>query len=211
MKIAIIGSGNMGSALARRAAAAGHEVTMAAKNEADTKKIAQDIGSGVRASPLAGLAEKADLIIAATPYEQQATAIKNAGTVSGKIVVDISNPVKQDYSGLLVGHSTSAAEEIAKALPGAKVVKAFNTVFAQVLTEGPDFGETRRAAVFYAGDDESAKQTVRTLIETMGFEPIDAGPLPNARYLEPIGMLNIWFGYMAKQGTGIAPTWLRRG
>jgi predicted dinucleotide-binding enzyme len=90
------------------------------------------------------------------------------------------------------------------------VVKAFNTIFAQVLNEGADFGAGRRAAVFYAGDDERAKQSVRTLIESMGFEATDAGPLQNARHLEPLGMLNIWFGYTAKRGTGIAPTWISR-
>ena len=113
-------------------------------------------------------------------------------------------------SGLAIGQTTSAAEEIAKAFSGAKVVKAFNTIFAQVLNEGADFGGGRRAAVFYAGDDEEAKRSVRTLIESMGFEATDAGPLRNARYLEPMGMLNIWFGYMAKRGNGIAPTWISR-
>jgi predicted dinucleotide-binding enzyme len=210
MKIAVIGSGNMGSAFARRLSASGHQVRMAAKNLEETKKIAQDIGSGVQAVPLPNVMDGAEIIIAATPYDQQTKALQSAGNVSGKIVIDISNPLKQDMSGLAVGHTTSAAEEIAKALPGAKVVKAFNTVFAQVLGEGPDFGAGLRAPVFYAGDDDSAKRTVRTLIESMGFEAVDAGPLQHARYLEPMGMLNIWFGYVAKRGTGITPTWLTR-
>lgn len=104
-------------------------------------------------------------------------------------------------SGLAIGHTTSAAEEIAKALDGARVVKAFNTVFAQVLGDG----RTTGVQVFYAGDDENAKRTVRSLIDSLRFEPIDAGPLRNARLLEPIGMLNIYLGYMAKMGTDIAP------
>jgi predicted dinucleotide-binding enzyme len=131
------------------------------------------------------------------------------GDLTGKIVVDISNPLKPDMSGLAVGHTTSAGEEVAAKLPGAKVVKAFNTVFAQALQEGPIFGSAK-GQVFYAGDDAGAKDKVKDLIASLGFEAVDAGPLANSRYLEPIGMLNIWFGYMAKQGTGIAPAWIRR-
>jgi 8-hydroxy-5-deazaflavin:NADPH oxidoreductase len=107
-------------------------------------------------------------------------------------------------SGLTVGFDSSAAEEIQKAVPGARVVKAFNTVFAQVL--GGD-GASQNVQVFYAGDDDGAKQTVRTLIESAGFEAVDAGPLTNARYLEPMGMFNIYLGYMAGRGTSVAPRW----
>jgi hypothetical protein len=82
-------------------------------------------------------------------------------------------------------------------------VKAFNTVFAQVLGARPT--GAARVQVFYAGDDDAAKRTVRSLIESMGFEPLDAGPLSNARYLEPVGMLNIYLGYVANMGTDIAP------
>jgi NADPH-dependent F420 reductase len=210
MKISIIGSGNMGSAFARRVSASGHEVTIASKRMEHAKEAASKVGAGVRAVPLDNSAQDADIIIAATPYDQQANGLRSAGRLSGKTIIDISNPLKSDYSGLVLGHTTSAAEEIAKALPEAKVIKAFNTIFAQVLSEGADFGGGRRAAAFYAGDDERAKQSVRILIESMGFEATDAGPLQNARYLEPMGMLNIWFGYTAQRGTGIAPTWLTR-
>lgn len=210
MQIAIIGSGNMGSAFARRVSAAGHDVTIASKNVEHAKEAARTIGARVRAMPLSDVAQAAEIIIAATPYDQQVEALRPAGTLTGKTIIDISNPLKPDMSGLAIGQTTSAAEEIAKALSGAKIVKAFNTIFAQVLNEGGDFGAGHRAAVFYAGDDEGAKQSVRTLIESMGFEATDAGPLHNARYLEPMGMLNIWFGYMAKRGTAIAPTWISR-
>lgn len=118
-------------------------------------------------------------------------------------VIEISNPLKPDMSGLAIGHTTSAAEEIAGGTPGAKVVKAFNTVFAHVL--GGQDTAAEQVQVFYAGEDDAAKASVRSLIESMGFEPIDAGPLSNARYLEPLGMLNIYLGYVAKMGTDIAP------
>jgi 8-hydroxy-5-deazaflavin:NADPH oxidoreductase len=148
-------------------------------------------------------------LIATTHYGTQVTALKSLGNLAGKVVIDISNPLKADMSGLQIGHSTSASEEVAKQVPNATVIKAFNTVFAQVLQEGPKF-KNGMTQVFYAGDDESAKTKVKSLIESLGFEATDAGPLANSRYLEPMGMLNIWFGYMAQKGTGIAPTWASR-
>lgn len=125
--------------------------------------------------------------------------------MTGKTIVDISNPVTPDYSALALGFSTSAAEEIQKAVPTAKVVKAFNTIYAQVLGAA---SVSTRAQVFYASDDAGAKAAVRGLIESMGFEAVDAGPLGSARVLEPLGMLNIYLGYAGGRGTGIAPAWV---
>jgi predicted dinucleotide-binding enzyme len=112
--------------------------------------------------------------------------------------------------GLTIGHNTSAAEEIAKAIPTAEVVKAFNTLFAQVVAEGASFANGQTAASFVASDSERAKATAKALIESIGFQAVDAGPLKNARYLEPLGGLNIYFGYGAGKGTSIAPTWINR-
>jgi hypothetical protein len=210
MKIAILGSGNMGSALARRITAAGHDVLLTSKDLTKAEKVARGIGTRITVVPPSGVWKEADLLIAATPADSQAAALRETGDVTGRIIVDIANPIKPDYSGLTVGHTTSFAEELARALPGARIVKAFNTVFARVIAEGPDFGKDRRAAVFYAGDDEEAKKKVHTLIESMGFDAVDSGPLQNARYLEPMGMLNIWFGYTAKRGTDSVPTWISR-
>jgi 8-hydroxy-5-deazaflavin:NADPH oxidoreductase len=109
-----------------------------------------------------------------------------------------------------VGHDTSAAEEIAKEIPGAEVVKAFNTLFAQVLADGPSFAKSQTAPAFFASDSERAKDVARKLIESIGFKAIDAGGLKNARYLEPLAGLNIYFGYGAGLGTAIAPTWISR-
>ena len=210
MKIGIIGSGNMGTGLARRITLAGHDVIMTAKDIAKAEKTARQIGPRVKVAPLAEVAKGVDVLIAATPAGEQVKALKSCGDLTGKIVIDIANPLKPDMSGLSVGFTTSFAEELAKAFPGAKIVKAFNTVFAQVLNEGPDFGNGLRASAFYCGNDEGARKTVHQLIESMGFDAIDAGPLANARYLEPMGMLNIWFGYMAKRGTGIALSLVNR-
>ena len=203
MRVGIIGAGNMGSAFARRLTSAGHDVVIASRDLADAKELAGSVGSRARAVPLPQLAEGVEVLIAATPYQQQADALRASGRLDGKAVIEISNPLTPDMSGLVVGHTTSAAEEVAKAVPGAKVVKAFNTIFAHVLADGQASGA--RAQVFYAGDDAAAKNTVRALIESTGFEPLDAGPLSNARYLEPLGMLNIYLGYVAKMGTDIAP------
>ena len=204
MKIGIIGTGNMGSGLARRITAAGHEVVISGRDLAKAEKAAREIGPKVKAAPLGEVAKGVDLLIAATPAGSQAEALRSAGDLTGRIVIDIANPLKPDFSGLSVGFTTSFAEELAKSFPGAKIVKAFNTVFAQVLSQGPDFGSGVRATAFYCGDDEQAKKTVHALIESMGFDAVDAGPLSNARSLEPMGFMNIWLGYSAKRGTGIA-------
>jgi 8-hydroxy-5-deazaflavin:NADPH oxidoreductase len=207
MKVSILGYGNMGTSLAQALVRAGHQVTLTGRSLEKATAAAEKTGS--RALPASEAAQNAEVIIATTPYDAQASALKSLGNLAGKVIVDISNPLKPDMSGLQIGHSTSAGEEVAKQVPEATVIKAFNTVFAQVLQEGPKF-KNGKAQVFYAGDDATAKTKVKSLIESLGFEATDAGPLANSRYLEPMGMLNIWFGYMAQKGTGIAPAWLSR-
>jgi predicted dinucleotide-binding enzyme len=209
MKITIIGTGNMGSAFAKRLVASGHEVTLTGKSLDQAKKLADSLGGKARVSAPDKAAQGAEIVIAATPHTQQAKALQALGPLNGQIVIEISNPLKPDFSGLAIGHTTSAVEEVAKALPSARLVKAFNTIFAEVLAQGGELGRGQRAQVFYAGDDATAKRTVRSLIESMGFEPMDAGPLANARYLEPMGMMNIYLAYTAKLGTRMAPVWLR--
>ncbi|MCB1758653.1 MAG: NAD(P)-binding domain-containing protein, partial [Gammaproteobacteria bacterium] len=154
-------------------------------------------------------ADQAEVVIVATAYDDAVNALRSVGDLRGKVVIDITNPLTPDYMGLTVGHETSAAEEIARAVPDADVVKAFNTVFAQVLTEGSDFGDGRKVTVLIAGDSEQAKEKTRAVAESMGFETIDAGGLKNARYLEPVAGLNIYLGYGAGLGTHIAPTWMQ--
>jgi 8-hydroxy-5-deazaflavin:NADPH oxidoreductase len=206
MKIGIIGAGNMGSAFARRLSAAGHEIAITSRGQEEARKVAAEVGAKVRAVPQESAAEGTDLLILAVPYPHGPEALRAVRHTEGKAVVDISNPLTPDMSGLAVGHTTSAAEEIQRAVPAAKLVKAFNTVFAAVLGETSRTNE-RKVQVFYAGDDAGAKDTVHRLIESAGFEPVDTGPLTNARYLEPLGMLNIWLGYPGGRGTRIAPGW----
>ena len=210
MKVTVIGAGNMGSAFVKQLTQAGHQVSVTARDLAKAQALAA-AHPGATAVPAAQAAAMADVVIVATSYEQAVSALQSVGDLSGKVVIDITNPLTPDYMGLTLGHSTSASEEIAKAVPGAEVVKAFNTVFAQVLAEGADFGAGQKATVFVASDSQRAKQTAIALAESIGFATRDAGGLKNARYLEPVAGLNIYLGYGAGLGTSIAPTWIQRG
>ena len=209
MKITILGSGNMASAFVKQLSAAGHQVRVTGRNLAKVTELAGQY-PGVEGLEPRAAAQDADAVIVATPYEAAADALRSLGDLSGKVVIDITNPLTPDYMGLTIGHNTSAAEQIAEAFSGAEVVKGFNTLFAQVLAAGADLGDSRKATVFLASDSERAKQTAKALAESMGFETLDAGPLKNARYLEPLAALNIYFGYGAGMGTTVAPTWLRK-
>jgi predicted dinucleotide-binding enzyme len=209
MKITVIGAGNMGSAFVKQLSRAGHQVSVTARSTDKAAKLAAE-HPGTRAVALAGAAAEAEAVVLATGYADAVQALRAVGDLNGKVVIDITNPLTADYMGLTIGHDTSAAEEIAKAVPGVELVKAFNTVFAQVLAEGADFGDGRKVSVFVASDSERAKQTARAIAESIGFAVIDAGPLKNARYLEPVAGLNIYLGYGAGLGTGIAPTWIRK-
>lgn len=209
MNITVIGTGNMGAGFVKQLARAGHQVRVTARDLTKAQALAAT-HAGVTAARAAQALGGSQVVIVATGYADAVAALQALGPLDGRIVVDITNPLTADYMGLTLGFETSAAEEIAKAVPGAHVVKAFNTVLAQVLAEGPAFADGQTVPVFYAGDDERAKQTVHVLVESIGFKPVDAGGLKNARYLEPVAGLNIYFAYGAGQGTQIAPAWIRR-
>lgn len=209
MKVTVIGAGNMGAAFVKQLTRAGHQVSVTARDAAKAAQVAS-ANPGAKAVAATGAADGADAVVLATSYGDAVEALRGVGNLAGKVVVDITNPLTADYMGLTIGHSTSAAEEIAKAASGAEVVKAFNTVFAQVLGEGADFGNGRKVEVFVASDSERAKHTAGALAESMGFAVVDAGSLKNARYLESLGGLNVYFGYGAGLGTAIAPTWIRK-
>lgn len=188
MNIVILGNGNIGSGLAAALGKTSHAVTL--------------IGRGGDTSAIAA----AEIVILATPYGA-AAEIAHLADFTGKIVVDLSNPITADFSGLQIGHETSAAEEIAKLLPGASVVKAFNTIFAGHYTSGLAI-KGQPLQTFVASDDEAARARVKTLAADIGLVPVDAGPLRNARHLEPLGYMNIQFGYVLGLGVDIAPQWL---
>lgn len=207
MKIAIIGTGNMGAGLASALATAGHEVSIGARDLVKAAALADKIGHGAVGGGIAAAAKLADLVILTLPFGAAADAIKQAEGLAGKVLVDISNPISPDYKELVIGHTTSAAEEIQKLAPQARVVKAFNTIFAQLLA--PESRLCKTLQVFVAGDDAAAKAAVSELAKSIGFEAVDAGALSNSRYLEPIGEMNIHFGYFLGKGPVVAPAWVQ--
>ncbi len=204
MKVSVIGAGNMGSGFVKQLAGAGYTVQVTARDQAKAEAVAKANGA---TAVDAKTAATADLIVLATGYADAVAALQSLGDLSGKTVIDITNPLTADYMGLTIGHSTSAAEEIAKAVPGVKLVKAFNTVFAQVLAGGAKLPSGEQVQVFVASDDAAAKQTVTAVATDLGFKVVDAGALKNARYLEAVAGFNIYLGYGAGLGTAIAPSW----
>lgn len=209
MNIAIIGTGGIGSGLASLLATTKHEIVVSdRKGGVEAAKNLASRGLSVQAADVRQAVQAADVVILAVPYDA-AAGLAEVADFHGKVVVDVTNPVKDDFSGLQIGHTTSAAEEIASALPGARVVKAFNTVFAQVYEKGVSFGGTP-VQTFVASDDADAKAAVIALANEAGFDARDSGSLKNARYIEPLAYLNIQNGYMLGQGTQIAPVWLSR-
>jgi NADPH-dependent F420 reductase len=206
MNIAIFGIGNMASGLATLFAKAGHQVTLAARDDAKAQSVAADLGNGIAAASFADAAAGSETVVLAVPFDAAADVVAAAGGLAGKVVIDISNPMTADFSGLSLGFTTSAAEEIQKSAPAAKVVKAFNTIFASVLqNSGKVSGEA--TTVFVASDDAEARKSVAALAASAGFHALEAGGLAVARYLEPVAALNIALGYGLGHGTDIAPTW----
>ncbi len=205
MNITILGTGNMGQGLAALFAKAGYNVTFGSRDATKGAETAKTLG--VSSASISAAAAKAEVIVLAVPFSAVADTIAVAGDLSGKTLIDISNPLTADYMGLTVGHSTSAAEEIQKLAPTANVVKAFNTIFASVLANGGQVGG-KPATVFVAGDNDKATAQVADIADKSGFKAVQAGGLKVARYIEPVGGLNIVLGYGKGHGTSIAPTWL---
>ena len=189
MNIAIIGAGNVGKALTGSAIRAGHSVTVSSKNGESARQLAEETGAREAASDQEA-AEAADVVILAVPYGAVDEVLGDVGAaLAGKVVIDATNPIKADYSGLATD-GTSGAEEIQAKAPGARVVKAFNTAFAARQAD-PKVAGGLRVDGFVAADDADAKATVLGLVEAIGFNPVDAGGLAMARSLEGMAWLNI--------------------
>jgi NADPH-dependent F420 reductase len=207
MTIAIIGTGNMGKGLAQLLASKGIDVVIGHRDPAKAEALAKEIGARAKGGANSEMVKLAEVVVLAVPFCKVAEALSSAGDLSGKVLVDICNPVTSDYTALTIGHTTSAAEEIQKLAPGARIVKAFNTIFAQLLPS--EVRGSDRVQVFVASDNEVAKKTVSDIVELGGFEPVDSGPLSNSRYLEPVGEMNIQLGVFLGRGTLIAPGWIK--
>jgi len=206
MSIAILGAGAMAKGLAALFAKAGYKVVVGARDVAKAQAAAAAAGHGARGDSIAAAAKSADFVVLAVPFAAAADTLAAAGDLSGKAIIDITNPLTADYMGLTIGHSTSAGEEIQKLAPKAKVVKAFNTIFAQVLANGGK-AAGRTTTVFVAGDDASANNAVEAIARKAGFDVVQTGGLKVARYLEPLAGLNVVLAYGRGLGADIAPTW----
>jgi 8-hydroxy-5-deazaflavin:NADPH oxidoreductase len=208
--IAILGAGNVGTALGRLWTANGHAVVFGVpdpRSERVVHMIATMQGA-VRVVGNAEAASTAEVVALCVPWGAAQAAIRSAGNLAGKIVIDCTNPLADDLKGLVLGLTTSAAEQVQGWAPGAKVVKAFNTVGA-VNFGHAQFG-AQRADGFYCGDDRDAKAIVKDLVADAGLDPVDVGPLVNARLLEPLAMLWIDLAVNQRQGTSHAFKLLRR-
>lgn len=210
MKIAIIGTGNVGTVLGRRLGAAGHEITFVSRSP--TSERSQELlrlpGVMAATRSLRDLDRDTPLVIYAGPYNHAQEMLQEAGDFGGSILVDCTNPLNKTFDALQLGHCESAGERMAQWASGARVVKSFNTTSVATLAE-PDYGE-HQATQFYCGDDEDAKQVVAGLISELGMEPVDAGPLRHARYLEATAMLYIHLAVRGGWGGNCAFKILRR-
>ena len=192
MRIAIIGTGNVGAALGSAWSAKGHEVVYGVRDAASAVP-ALGRGAGVREA-----AEGAEAIVLAVPWSAVQEVLRRCGSLSGKTVIDCTNPLKPALAGLEIGLTTSAGEQVAGWAPGASVFKAFNQTGA--LNMASTAGYPARPVMFVCGDDAARKPAVLRLAEDLGFEAVDAGDLTVARLLEPLAML--WIELARKRGLG---------
>ncbi|WP_407152116.1 NADPH-dependent F420 reductase [Bradyrhizobium sp. ORS 86] len=202
MKIAIIGTGTVGSALARglQKSSHSHTVILGARDITDmaTQDLAADVGAEL-ASP-AEAAKSAELVILALPWDVAEAAVKALGDLSGKIVIDCMNPLAMigGVLDLALGHTTSGGEIVAGWLPGAHVVKTLNQVGAEIMANNASM--PHKPVMFMAGDNAQAKAAVATVLTDLGFEPLDAGDIRRSRLLEPFGM--VWINQALLRGKG---------
>jgi len=206
MNIVIVGAGNVGRALAAGWRRAGHKVTLAVRNP-DDGKTADLRREGFAVVALDAAANAGEVIVLAVPWNAMRAAIQALGPLAGKIIVDATNPLTANFE-LAVGHTDSAGETVARASPGARVVKAFNTTGANNMADSRYGGGKLMMPI--AGDDAAAKQTVMELASDLGFEPVDAGPLAMSRYIEPMAMVWIKLAIVQKQGRDFGFALLRR-
>jgi NADPH-dependent F420 reductase len=204
MKIAVIGAGNVGGTLGKRWAKARHEVAYGVRNPAAAKVVAlvRESGPSARAMSVPDAVRQAAVVVLTVPWQNAQEAVSSAGDLSGRVLIDATNPVPLTpeglRQGLVIGHTTSAAEEIARWAVGARVVKAFNTTGFPNMAD-PQYG-SRGLTMMLCGDDAEAKKVTADLARQLGFEPVDVGPLRSARYLEALAML--WIDMALLQGFG---------
>ncbi len=207
MKIAILGTGQVAQKLSQLLAKAKHSVVLGSREPASKTNV-ENAFKEVKIQTYPEVIGVAEVIVLAFPYAAAHTVLPDLSPLlEGKIVIDATNPLQEDWSPLVLGAENSAGEEISRMLPEAKVVKAFNTIFADMMEA--DKLATQSITAFYAGDHAEANQTVGQLLQTMGFAPIEVGGLWNARYLEAMAHLNIQLAVGMQGGTGAAFHYVR--
>ena len=206
MKIGILGSGLMGGKLGTLLARAGHQVVFSyARSEAKLQRLARAAKGKARAGTPREAAHDADALLLAVHWSRVDDVLIQAGDLAGKVVVSCSLPMNGDDRALVVAHTSSGAEQLAKRIAGAHFVCAFNTVPSEVLFAVYAAKRKRRApSLVYCGDDAKAKRVAAQLIRDLGFEPIDGGPLRIARYTEPFALLVAQLAYQGRRGPRLA-------
>ena len=206
MRVGILGSGLMGGKLGTIFARAGHAVVFSySRDPRKLERLARDAGHGARAGTPREAAKDANAVLVAVHWSRIGDVLREAGDLSGKVVVSCSLPMNADDTKLVVARASSGAEALAHRIPGAKVVSAFNTVPSEVL-----FGvfakrhNATRATLVYCGDKPAAKRVAARLIRDAGFDPMDAGPLRIARYTEPFALLVAQLAYEKSGGPALA-------
>lgn len=206
MRIGILGSGLMGAKLGTIFARVGHEVVFSyARSNGKLKRLARDTKGNARAGSPVEAAKDSDAILLAVHWSRMDDVLKQAGDLSGKVILTCSLPMDEGNTKLILGATTSGAEELARKVPRAHVVCAFNTVPSEVL-----FGvfeakrRKNRPSLVYCGDHEQSKSVAAELIRDVGFDPIDAGPLSIARYMEPFALLVAQLAYEGEVGPELA-------
>ena len=206
MRIGILGSGLMGGKLGTLFARAGHEVVFSyAHSEQKLKRLAREAKANARAGTPGEAAREADALLLAVHWSRVDDVLKQAGDLSGKVLVSCSLPMNANDTELVVAHTSSGAEVLAKKVRGAHVVAAFGTVPSEVL-----FGvfkakrKAKRPSLVYCGDDQGAKDVAAELIRDVGFNPLDVGPLRIARYTEPFTLLIARLAYEGDRGPEVA-------
>lgn len=206
MRIGILGAGLMGGKLGALFARAGHDVIFSySRSREKLERLAKEAGVRAHVGTPSDATRRADAVLLAVHWTRVDDVLAQAGSLSGKAVLTCSLPMSEDDTHMVIGHTTSGAEALAAKAPGAHVVSAFSSVPSEVLF--PVFERREKTSppdLVYCGDDEEAKSTAARLIQEVGFNPVDLGPLSTARYIEPFSLLVAQRAYNSSDGPAIA-------
>lgn len=211
MKIGFIGIGNVGGTLAKRFGAKGHSIYLGSRdlNNEEAKALSTSIGAHAKVDSIEATIKSSDVLVLATPWSAiEKLADANKAALKGKILIDCTNPLKPDLSGLILSGDISGGEFLQALIPETDIVKAFNTVGFNIMADPSLNG--RKSVMYFCGNSEAARHTVRTLIQETGFEPIDAGDIKASRLLEPFALLWISSAYRFGLGREFAFSIVRR-